>query len=192
MNELLVVHPVHQWIILIIVLQIQEHNEKECPRAELKCPFHVVGCAFEGTRPAVNEHVKDKMLSHLMDLTKEFGALKFEQPGLQATKSRSRRTRGGVEAQEQASEGVLFNNLEALCHQQRTEIDGLRRLVNEMTGTVERLERRLNESRMRVETPLQELSIRLVICYVIHCARREQPSLLLVLRSLRVSSVSAV
>ena len=47
MNELLIVHPVHQWIILIIVLQIQEHNEKECPRAELKCPFHVVGCAFE-------------------------------------------------------------------------------------------------------------------------------------------------
>ena len=47
MNELLVVHPVHQWIILIIVLQMQEHNEKECPRAELKCPIHVVGCAFE-------------------------------------------------------------------------------------------------------------------------------------------------
>ena len=47
MNELLVVHPVHQWIILIIVLQMQDHNEKECPRAELKCPFSVVGCPFE-------------------------------------------------------------------------------------------------------------------------------------------------
>ena len=102
-----------------------------------------------------------------MDLTKEFGQWKFEQPGLQATKSRSRRTRGGVEAQEQASEGVLFNNLVALCQQQRTEIDGLRRVVNEMTGTVERLERHLNESRMRVETALQELTIRLVRCYAI-------------------------
>ena len=112
----------------------------------------------------MNEHVKEKMLSHMMDLTKEFGQLKFEQPGLQATKSRSRRTRGGVEAQEQASEGVLFNNLAALCQRQQTEIDGLRDLVNEMTGTVERLERRLTESRMRVETPLQELSIRLVRC----------------------------
>ncbi|XP_067043174.1 TNF receptor-associated factor 6-like isoform X3 [Acropora muricata] len=140
--------------------EIQEHNEKECPRAELKCPFNVVGCAFEGTRPAVNEHVKEKMLSHMMDLTKEFGQLQFEQPGLQATKSRSRRTRGGVEAQEQASEGVLFNNLAALCQRQQTEIDGLRDLVNEMTGTVERVERRLNESRMRVETPLQDLNIR--------------------------------
>ena len=29
------------------VLQMQEHNEKECPRAELKCPFSVLGCPFE-------------------------------------------------------------------------------------------------------------------------------------------------
>ena len=28
-------------------LQMQDHNEKECPRAELKCPFNVVGCPFE-------------------------------------------------------------------------------------------------------------------------------------------------
>ena len=34
-------------MILIFVLQMQEHNEKECPRAELKCPFNVVGCKFE-------------------------------------------------------------------------------------------------------------------------------------------------
>ena len=29
------------------VLQIEEHSEKECPTAELKCPFNVVGCSFE-------------------------------------------------------------------------------------------------------------------------------------------------
>ena len=115
----------------------------------------------------MNEHVKEKMLSHLMDLAKEFAQWKFEQPGLQARKSRSRRTRGEVEAQEQVSEGVLFNNLAALCQRQRTEIDGLRRHVNEMTGRVERLERRLNESQMRVETSLQELTVRLVRCYAI-------------------------
>ena len=40
-------HPVRQWIILIFVLQMQDHNEKECPTAELKCPFNVVGCPFE-------------------------------------------------------------------------------------------------------------------------------------------------
>ena len=115
----------------------------------------------------MNEHIKEKMVSHLMDLTKEFGALKIEQPGLQAPKSRSRRTRGGGESQEQASQDVLPTNLATQCQQQQTEIDGLRGLVNEMTGTVERLERRLNESRMRVETPLQELTIRLVRCYAI-------------------------
>ena len=86
----------------------------------------------------MNEHVKEKMFSHLTDLTKEFGALKIQQSGHQAPKSRSRRTRGGVEAQEQASEGVLFNNLAALCQQQQTEIDRLRGLVNEMTDTMER------------------------------------------------------
>ena len=40
-------HPARQWIILIFVLQMQDHNEKECPTAELKCPFNVVGCPFE-------------------------------------------------------------------------------------------------------------------------------------------------
>ena len=40
-------HPVRQWTILIFVLQMQDHNEKECPTAELKCPFNVVGCQFE-------------------------------------------------------------------------------------------------------------------------------------------------
>ena len=117
----------------------------------------------------MDEHVKDKMLSHLMDLTKEFGALKHEQPGHQAPKSRSRRTRGGEEAEEQASQEVLLTNLATLCQEQQTEIDGLRGLVNEMTGTVERLERHINDSHMKVETPLQELTIRLVRCYAIAC-----------------------
>ena len=107
------------------------------------------------------------MLSHLMDLTKDFGAWKIERPGLQAPKSGSRRTRGGVEAQEQASQEALLTNLARLCQEQQTEIDGLRGRVTEMTGTVERLERRLNDSHMRVETPLQELTIRLVTCYAI-------------------------
>ena len=77
-----------------------------------------------------------------MDLTKEFGQWKFERPGHQASKSRSRRTRGGVEAQEQASQQVLLTNLATLCQEQQKEIDGLRNLVNELTGAVDRLERR--------------------------------------------------
>ena len=34
-------------MILIFVLQMQDHDEKECPKAELKCPFSIVGCPFE-------------------------------------------------------------------------------------------------------------------------------------------------
>ena len=56
------------------------------------------------------EHVEENKFSHLMDLTKEFGALKIQQSGHQAPKSRSRRTRGGVEAQEQASQEVLLTD----------------------------------------------------------------------------------
>ena len=112
----------------------------------------------------MNEHVKEEMYSHLMGITKDFGRGKFEQSGLQAAKSRSRRTRGRVEAQEQASQEVLLSNLATLCQKQQTEIDGLRGLVNNMRGDVERLERRLNESHLRVERPLQEFTIRLVRC----------------------------
>ena len=117
----------------------------------------------------MDEHVKDKMLSHLMDLAKEFGALKIERPGLQAPKSGSRRTKGGVEAQEQAGQEVPVTNLARLCQEPQTEIDRLRGLVNEMTGTVESLEHRLNDSCMKVETLLQERTIRLVRCYAIAC-----------------------
>ena len=102
------------------------------------------------------------MLSHLMDFTKEFEALKFEQPGLLPPKSHSRRTSGAVETQEQANQDVLLSDLATLCQQQQTEIDLLRGHVNEMNGLVESLERRLDESHIRMETPLQELTNRLV------------------------------
>ncbi|KAK2569287.1 TNF receptor-associated factor 6 [Acropora cervicornis] len=139
-----------------------ENHFQDCPQYPLSCEK----CGKEniprneGPRPAVNEHVKEKMFSHLTDLIKEFGQWKLDRPGLQAPQSRSRRTRGGLEAQEQASEAVLPSNLVTLCQQQQTEIDRLRGLVNDLTSAVERLERRHDESRMRVETQLQELSIR--------------------------------
>ena len=139
----------------------------------------------------MDEHVKEQMFSHLRDLTKEFGALKYEQAGLLAPKSRSRRTRDGVEAQEQASQDVSLGSLATTCQQQKAEIDGLKNLVHCMGGTMEHLVCQLTESqaslcmrlnnlesrcqqqqteiggyldelRTRVETPLQAFSIRLV------------------------------
>lgn len=124
----------------------------------------------------MDAHVKDNLLSHLADLTKEL------------KKSCPRSTSGGVEAQEQASQD---GNLATLCQQRQTEISKLRDLVNYMRGMIERLEYQLTESqnrqcmrlnnlessrqqqsmeidgflnelRTRVERPLQEFSIRLV------------------------------
>ncbi|KAK2569489.1 TNF receptor-associated factor 6 [Acropora cervicornis] len=159
-------------------MQMQDHYEKECPLMALECHFNFVSCSLEfmlrhlmvseeGGRPhpTVNE-----------DLTQQFGALRIEQQGFQGPESLSRRTRGGVEAQEQVSEGVLFNNLAALCQQQQTEIDGLRGLVNEMTDTMERchtesvteigtlralaegLDRHLNESQTSQDVPFRNMA----------------------------------
>ena len=68
----------------------------------------------------------------------------------------------GVEAQEQAGQEVRVTDLARLCQEQQTEIDLLRGQVNELTSAFERLERQFNESRMRMEMPLQELPNRLV------------------------------
>lgn len=110
------------------------------------------------------------------DLTQQFGALRIEQQGFQGPESLSRRTRGGVEGQEQVSEGVLFNNLAALCQEQQTEIVRLRGLVNEMTDTMERchtesvteigtlralaegLDRHLNESQASQDVPFRNMA----------------------------------
>ena len=125
-----------------------------------------------------------------MDLIKAFRKLKIsEKPGLEEPES----------AQKQANKDKLLRDIPALWQQQQTEIDGLRGLINEMTGAVERLERRLNESRMRVETQVQRtyyqvgemLRDRPVTLWKSTRSRCEQPSLLLVLRSYCVSSEPA-
>ena len=72
------------------------------------------------------------------DLPQQFGALRIEQQGFQGLQSRSRRTRGEVEVQERTSQDVHLSDLATSCQQQQTEIDGLRGLVKEVTGAVER------------------------------------------------------
>ncbi|XP_068674252.1 TNF receptor-associated factor 6-like [Montipora foliosa] len=144
--------------------KMQEHIEKDCPRAEIKCPFSTVGCSFEGPRPAVNTHVTEQLNSHLIDMTKAFAALKADQSGeLEiAPRNQIRRTRLGAEAfpQEQASHDVFVNDLATLCQQQRAEIDEMRQLVTALNSSVQHLERRLEDTRIRVERPVQELTVR--------------------------------
>ena len=97
-------------------------------------------------------------------MTKAFAALKADPSGELEIAPRSpiRRTRGGAEAfpQEQASHDVFVNDLATLCQQQRAEIDEMRQHVNALNSSVQHLERRLEDTRMRVERPVQELTVR--------------------------------
>lgn len=47
----------------------------QCPRKEIKCPFQIVGCPFEGQRVTVLAHVNESLVSHLIDLSKAFAPL---------------------------------------------------------------------------------------------------------------------
>jgi len=74
-------------------LEMEEHLDKECPQTEIKCPFYVVGCTFEGSWAAVDKHVHEQLTSHMMDMKKPFVPVNAAQ------------SRGGMESrhQEQAS-----------------------------------------------------------------------------------------
>ena len=68
----------------------------------------------------------------------------------------------GVEAQEQAGQEVLLTNLATPRQDQQTQIDLLRGQVNELTGAVKRIDRRLNDFQIGLETLFQERTNRLV------------------------------
>ena len=119
------------------------------------------------------------MVSHLTDLTKEIGALKFEQTGLQA--------------QTQASQPARLDYLEGFCQGLQREMVALRSFA---IGNGAELRRRPNGAEIdtlkaqveNLQRQMQELTAMLVRCYAIdsleiHCSRREQPLLLLLLSS---------
>ena len=99
----------------------------------------------------------------MIDMTKAFAVLTAAQAAESETpKNPPRRTRGGMEArpQEQASHEEYLTDLATLCHEQRNEIDEMRRLLTALSSTVQHLERRLEEARVRQERPMQELTLR--------------------------------
>ena len=124
--------------------------------------MHIV-IVHQGLRPAVDDHVHEQLTSHMIDMTKAFAALRATQAAESETpKYPPRRTRGGTEArpQEQASHEDYLTDLATLCNEQRNEIDEMRRLVTALSSTVQHLERRLEEARVRQERPMQELTLR--------------------------------
>ena len=84
------------------------------------------------------------------------------------SRSRSQCTGAGEEAQEQASQDALLNDLARLCRQQQKELSGLRDLLNEMTGAIKRLEQRLSEQQKSQNEHVNNLEAR--------CQRQEAES----------------
>lgn len=143
---------------------MQEHKDKECLEVEMECPFKIVGCKEKGKRPKVVAHVAEQMATHAMEMAKKLGELLGAESGSDTMggQRNTRRQRGGAEAfpREQASQEGYLHDLSTRTQTQREEIDELRRKVAELSSIIHHLERQLEETRMRQERPIQELTLR--------------------------------
>ncbi|XP_068761369.1 TNF receptor-associated factor 6-like [Montipora capricornis] len=120
--------------------QMQEHINEDCRGAELGFPF--------------STELESSSLESVQS-----GEMEMEPT------NQIRRTGGGAKAfpQEQDSHDLFVNDLAALCHQQRAEMDEVRRLVNALTISGQHMEHPLEDTRMSVERPLQQLTVGYVV-----------------------------
>ena len=60
---------------------MRDHLDKECPTTEMLCPFHRVGCTFQGARALVDAHVHRELTNHMSDMTNRLDRIEkdFEQ-----------------------------------------------------------------------------------------------------------------
>lgn len=109
------------------------------------------------------------MTSHVMDIAKALGNgnIMIPEPGVAQTGAQrgapTSCARGGTEStpQQQASLEENLNELPtSLTQHQRNEIDELRHIITVLTKTVNHLERQVEEAHMRLERPVQELTLR--------------------------------
>lgn len=56
-------------------IEMDNHLDQECPKKEIKCPFQITGCRFEGQRTTVLAHVNENLASHLIDMINAFASL---------------------------------------------------------------------------------------------------------------------
>lgn len=117
---------------------------------------------LQDLRAAVNKHVHEQLTSHLMDMSKAFAAVIAKSSDTGTQRTAPRRTRGGMEArpQEQTSHEGYLSELSTESQLQRNEIDEVRRVNAGLSSTVQHLERRQEEARMRQERSIQELTLR--------------------------------
>ena len=102
-----------------------------------------------------------------MDMAKKLGELMTTGSGNdniegQRNAGGTGRTRGGVGSfpREQASQEGYLHDLSSRTQTQREELDELRHKVAELSNIIHHLERQLEETRMRQERPIQELTLR--------------------------------
>ncbi|XP_068674002.1 uncharacterized protein [Montipora foliosa] len=141
--------------------KMQEHKEKDCLQAEIKCPFRTVGCLFEGSPSAVSAHVTEQLSSHLSDMKGSFASSKVDQ-SMTSLRNETRHTKWGLEAcsQVQASHNMVLNDL-AQGQQVHTETAELRCGNTALTSRFQQLECLLKDISMRIERLSQELTERL-------------------------------
>lgn len=102
-----------------------------------------------------------------MDMAKKFGesmATKFGSNNM--VEQGARRSRGGAEAfpREEASQEVYLH-VSSRTQTQREELDDLRSKVAELTNIIQHMERQLEETRMRGETQIQQVTQQATLRY---------------------------
>ncbi|XP_068716622.1 TNF receptor-associated factor 6-like [Montipora capricornis] len=111
----------------------------------------------------INEDCRGTELGFPLSTGLESSSLESVQSGEMEMEPRNqiRRTGGGAEAfpQEQDSHDRFLNDLATECQQRRAEMDEVRRLVNALTISGQDMEHPLEDTRVRVERPLQQLTI---------------------------------
>ena len=105
-----------------------------------------------------------------MDITKKLGWLMTigsgsNNTGEQGNASGTGQSRGGAEVfpREQASREGYLHDLSSRNQTQREELDELRSKVAELSNIIHHLERQLEETRMKQERPIQELTQRFAV-----------------------------
>lgn len=125
---------------------MDEHLAKECPKAEMQCPFSLHGCEFKGIKEAVDKHIKSNLGFHLQMMNKS--ALESHRKSEEMKEKISR-----LEQEKNALEQQLQNQTEELVaariniQTQQTKMSVIEKAVSGQRSDLEKLHRDLEAAR---------------------------------------------
>ncbi|XP_068731492.1 TNF receptor-associated factor 3-like [Montipora capricornis] len=122
---------------------LDEHMTKECPHAEVSCPFFIHGCEFKGKKESVDEHLKASIKIHVekMNQTSIENRRKYAQ--IEETIDHLQKEKNNLEQQ-------LLNQTEELAAAkiniqiQQTKISLIERSTNGQISDLKKLRRDLD------------------------------------------------